>query len=1387
LQAASAEFDAQDAGSDKPLISDMRDAEIHAAIARIEALKLTAEANPKDVASSEGALSLAALASAWFNLAELTGDPSLFEIAIAEYRRAHTAIAAFGDASATARALLTLAYALLTHGQTSNDCGALTEAIDTYRLGLAALPATADKTIRMQAEVDLGQTLHLLGTRRSIIGVLHDAIAAYGAALKSAGSDADPAQKARIYRHLGLSWRNLGKITRDRAHLETALSAYIQAESLLLHHGYRIDGAAAKVEQGLTLFLMAEIARLPGAAHAALQCHMDAAIILDGETGSSLWIDNCIGFGDAYLALTAQSGDPVEARAAANAYESALQWIDPDQDEHLWVQVRMNFGSALRYHGELAPCVESLARAAEVYRRTLLRIPRSRLVDRARLQSNLGNALRIRGELLGRIMDIKAAINAYRSALPVLAKLSLWPSWATTQMNLGTAWLRLGEMNGDVKQLRQAVAADMRAIRIWLADTYPVEHAICSINLGTALARLGEHLHSDRLLRRAVLAFDLAISVLAPVRAADHARAELGRGNALLKLAETKADPDLAREAVAALRRVLDLPAIAVSSADRSRASMNLGIAMLGLAESTGDQGLLHEAIAACREAVNLRRGGNLGFRSATASAQLASTFIRLAETTRDGKFARQAIDVSYEATLDIRRRAHPIDWAIAKIHLGVALRTYGGIMADVRALRRAIKMFRETRAGLRNHHHHEAWFSVCLNESVTLITLASLTRNPADALAAISVATEAETAAARQGSEINLAATLAHQSNNLTLLSELDADADRARDAVLMARRALAVLPMARRPVEWSRVGFTLGRALRTLCALTGLEEDWDALTAHETAYISLIEQLAWSAPSVTEQIAWCERAAGSANRLTEALILRGRTAEALSAAQSGMAIQLTFGLHISDQSVVVRQARVAWQEACHEAEKIDRNLLQRSKGESAADRRNMARRLVEARFDLFRHTIEDSGLKVPAPLRAKQIGAALPRSAAFVLLVPAQNHMSAIIIAAKDVDPSNTPRQLVIEEFGQRQLNAVLGDPRDENARQSASGSWFSAYGRFRSSLKPGGQASESDIAKWNRTIEGVLEKLWARLMKPLDAFLRNQMGLPPGAEIVLSVAGAASLLPLHAARRREGRRWRYFLEDWTISHAPSPASWLATRRRVTEPERSGRRLLAISAGPRQNPALPAFRAEEIEELSGKTAVPSRIIPSLSRANYLSFYCHGQWNPLNPALSALLTTATWFAGGSKPDSAELNVADFRSADLRRSRLACLWACESAMIGLRSSFEATGFPSALIDAGIPGVVAALWIVEDDATRHLASHMLREHLENGLSPAAALRAAQLEMLRNKKPDPKSSRIGLAKTAGAIGISNETPTFMEPSPVLCRVVPFYWAAFIMIGA
>ena len=42
-------------------------------------------------------------------------------------------------------------------------------------------------------------------------------------------------------------------------------------------------------------------------------------------------------------------------------------------------------------------------------------------------------------------------------------------------------------------------------------------------------------------------------------------------------------------------------------------------------------------------------------------------------------------------------------------------------------------------------------------------------------------------------------------------------------------------------------------------------------------------------------------------------------------------------------------------------------------------------------------------------------------------------------------------------------------------------------------------------------------------------------------------------------------------------------------------------------------------------------------------------------------------------------------------------------------------------------------MVASLWKVDDDATAELMKHFYREMFENGRSPAAALREAQLKM------------------------------------------------------
>jgi CHAT domain-containing protein len=52
--------------------------------------------------------------------------------------------------------------------------------------------------------------------------------------------------------------------------------------------------------------------------------------------------------------------------------------------------------------------------------------------------------------------------------------------------------------------------------------------------------------------------------------------------------------------------------------------------------------------------------------------------------------------------------------------------------------------------------------------------------------------------------------------------------------------------------------------------------------------------------------------------------------------------------------------------------------------------------------------------------------------------------------------------------------------------------------------------------------------------------------------------------------------------------------------------------------------------------------------------------------------------------------------------------------------------------------AGTPRVVASLWKVDDLATAGLMKHFYQAMLKEGMRPAAALRAAQVGMLKNKQ-------------------------------------------------
>ena len=85
-------------------------------------------------------------------------------------------------------------------------------------------------------------------------------------------------------------------------------------------------------------------------------------------------------------------------------------------------------------------------------------------------------------------------------------------------------------------------------------------------------------------------------------------------------------------------------------------------------------------------------------------------------------------------------------------------------------------------------------------------------------------------------------------------------------------------------------------------------------------------------------------------------------------------------------------------------------------------------------------------------------------------------------------------------------------------------------------------------------------------------------------------------------------------------------------------------------------------------------------------------------------------------------------------------ARLVVLTVCESALNDIKESpNEMLALPSAFLAAGSPGVIATSWPVDDLATAILVARFYHGHFALGLSPPAALRAAQ-RWLRDARPD-----------------------------------------------
>lgn len=168
-----------------------------------------------------------------------------------------------------------------------------------------------------------------------------------------------------------------------------------------------------------------------------------------------------------------------------------------------------------------------------------------------------------------------------------------------------------------------------------------------------------------------------------------------------------------------------------------------------------------------------------------------------------------------------------------------------------------------------------------------------------------------------------------------------------------------------------------------------------------------------------------------------------------------------------------------------------------------------------------------------------------------------------------------------------------------------------------------------------------------------------------------------------------------------------------------------------------------------ENLKALDFEASRATALSDELGRYRIVHFATHGILNSQHPELSGLVLSLVDERG--QPQEGFLRAHEVYNLKLGAD-LVVLSACQTALGKEVRGEGLVGLTRGFMYAGSPRVVASLWRVPSRATAELMKRFYRGMLAEGLRPAAALRAAQVAMLQEKK-------------------WNE---------------PYYWAAFVLQG-
>jgi tetratricopeptide (TPR) repeat protein len=132
------------------------------------------------------------------------------------------------------------------------------------------------------------------------------------------------------------------------------------------------------------------------------------------------------------------------------------------------------------------------------------------------------------------------------------------------------------------------------------------------------------------------------------------------------------------------------------------------------------------------------------------------------------------------------------------------------------------------------------------------------------------------------------------------------------------------------------------------------------------------------------------------------------------------------------------------------------------------------------------------------------------------------------------------------------------------------------------------------------------------------------------------------------------------------------------------------------------------------------------------LSRYRIVHFATHGLLNSEHPELSGVVLSLVDERG--QPQDGFLRLHEIFNLRLP-AELVVLSACQTGLGKEVKGEGLVGLTRGFMYAGAARVVASLWQVDDAATAELMKRFYRRMLKDGMRPAAALRAAQIEMWR----------------------------------------------------